>query len=181
MCAQSLKTLTQINNRGGDPPSPNGGYGGQGSAFLFLYWITDEDKYLGPFMDAYRRGLRNTSPGLILPELIHRHGLANLGGPRERLRELVHGEGAAETLVTGDKGPLIDALKADIAEMQQFPHMYTSAEVFTDRVFLGAISNATIAYTGGYSTRNKYNHTHALSWDGFGTDYAAWVMKAAAQ
>jgi hypothetical protein len=155
-----------------------GGYGGQGSAFLFLYWITGEEKYLGPFMDAFRRGLRNTSPALILPELIHRNGLAALGGPREKLRELVHGEGAAETLVTGDKGPLIDALKADIAEMQRFPHMYTSAEVFTDRVFLGAISNATIAYTGGYSTRNKYNHTHALSWEGFGTDYAAWVMKA---
>jgi len=152
-----------------------GGYGGLGSAFLFLYWITDQEKYLEPFLQAFRKGSRNTSPHLILPELIHRHGLAFLG---PKLEELVRGEGASETLVTGDKRPLIEALKRDIAELQRFPAMYTTAEPFTDRIFLHTLRNATVAYTGGYATRNKLHHTHAVSWEGFGTDYAALVLKA---
>jgi len=154
-----------------------GGYGGLGSAMLFLYWITDQDKYLGPFFETFRKGSRNTSPHLILPELIHRHRLGFLS--RKQLGDLVRGEGAAETLVTGDKRPLIDALKADIAELQRYPAMYTTAEPYTDRVFLYAIRNAAIAYTGGYASRNKLHHTHAVSWSGFGTEYAAWVLKAA--
>ena len=153
-----------------------GGYGALGSAMLFVYWITDQEKYLAPFFEAFEKGSRSTSPHLILPELIHRHGLAFL--PKARLRDLVRGEGAAETLVTGLKRPLIDALKADIAELQRYPAMYTSAEPYTDRVFLNAIRNAAIAYTGGYASRNKLHHTHAVSWAGLGTNYAAMVLKA---
>ncbi|NQT87962.1 hypothetical protein HQ560_14435, partial [bacterium] len=152
-----------------------GGYGGLGSAFLFLYWITDDAKYAEPFFEAFRRGSRNTSPHLVLPELIHRHGLGFLGG---KLHALARGEGASETLVTGDKRPLIEALKADIAHLQRFPHMYTAAEQYTDRIFLNAIRNAAVAYTGGYASRNKLHHTHAVSWEGFGTDYAALVLRA---
>ena len=152
-----------------------GGYGGSGSAFLYLYWITDDERYLKPFFEAFAKGSRNTSPHLILPELIHRQGLAFLG---PKLKDVVAGEGAAETLVTGDKGPLVEALKRDIAELQRFPAMYTTTEPFTDRVFLNAISNAAITYTGGYATRNKLPHTHAVSWEGLGTDYAALVLRA---
>ena len=152
-----------------------GGYGGQGSAFLFLYWITDDAKYLEPFFEQFRRGSRNTSPHLILPELIHRHGLAFLG---PKLKDLVRGEGAAETLVTGDKRPLIEALKGDIAWLQRFPAMHMTAEPFTDRIFLTGIRNAAVAYTGGYAARNKLNHTHAVSWEGLGTYYAALVLRA---
>ncbi|MGB2821419.1 MAG: hypothetical protein WBF17_10585, partial [Phycisphaerae bacterium] len=152
-----------------------GGYGGQGSAFCFLYWITGEEKYLGPFLEQYRRGSDNTSPQELLPELIHRHGLGSLGS---KLATLVRGRGAAETLVTGNKQPLIDRLKSDIAELQRYPAMYTTTEPYTDRVFLYAIRTAAIAYTGGYASRNKYHHTHAVSWEGFGTDYAALVLKA---
>jgi len=153
-----------------------GGYGGLGTAFLFLYGITDDARYLGPFFEAFRRGSRNTSPNLILPELIHRHGLGFLDDGK--LRSLVKGEGAAETLVTGDKRPLVEALKGDVAELQRFRAMYTTTEPYTDRVFLYAIRNAAIAYTGGYAARNKYNHTHAVSWEGYGTDYAALVLRA---
>ena len=152
-----------------------GGYGSQGSAFLYLYWLTDDPRYLEPFFEQFRKGSRNTAPHLILPELIHRHGLAFLG---PKLQTLVQGEGAAETLVTADKQPLIDALVRDIAHLQRFPHMYTAAEQFTDRIFLYAIRNAAIAYTGGYAARNKIHHTHAVSWEGFGTDYAALVLAA---
>jgi len=152
-----------------------GGYGGQGSAFEFMYWVTGDEKYLGPFMDQFKAGSNRTSPGKILPEILHHHGLKNVGG---KLPELVKREGPAETIFTGNKKPLIDALKVDIAETQNYFIMYTSAEPFTDRVFLHTITNATIAYTGGFAHRNKYCHTHAASYEGFGTDYAALVMKA---
>jgi len=153
-----------------------GGYGGLGSAFCFLYWITGDDKYLGPFFEAFAQGSRNTSPAALVPELYHRHGLGFLG--EEKLRHLVRDGGVAATLVTGEKRPLIEALKADIAELQRYGAMYTAAEPFTDRVFLYAIRNAAVAYTGGYASRNKLHHTHAVSWEGLGTDYAALVRKA---
>lgn len=152
-----------------------GGYGGQGSAFEFLYWVTGEEKYLGPFMEQLEAGRARTSPGNIVPELLHRHGLKNVGG---KLPELVKGRGVAETLLTGGKKPLIDALKTDIAELQNYSVMYMTAEPFTDRVFLYGITNAAIAYTGGYATRNKYCHTHAVSYEGFGAEYAALVLAA---
>jgi hypothetical protein len=59
--------------------------------------------------------------------------------------------------------------------------MYTQVECFTDRVFLYAAINPSIAYTGGYTTRNKLNLTYAISWDGFGTDYAALVTSSTSQ
>jgi hypothetical protein len=72
----------------------------------------------------------------------------------------------------------LGALKGDVAELQRFWPMYTTAEVFTDRVFLDRLERATTCYTGGFATRNKFNQTHALSWEGFGTDYAALVLRA---
>lgn len=152
-----------------------GGYGALGSAFQFMYWVTGEDKYLGPFMDEFKAGRARTSPGNILTELIHRHGLKNIG---PKLKELATGRRAADAVVNGNKGPLINALKVDIAELQNYFMMYTSIEPFTDRVFLRALDNASITYTGGYATRNKYCHLYAASYEGFGTDYAALVLRA---
>jgi hypothetical protein len=152
-----------------------GGYGGQASAFNFLYWITGDEKYLRPFFDFWKEGRTVFNSDRFLPELLHRHKLQNVG---DRLPAVVSGKGVAETLVSGNKAPLIAALKEDIAELQRFPAMYTTSEPFTDRVFLYAITNAAIAYTGGYATRNKYNHTHAVSWEGFGADYAALALRA---
>ncbi|MFC1527070.1 hypothetical protein ACFL6X_09720, partial [Candidatus Latescibacterota bacterium] len=59
---------------------------------------------------------------------------------------------------------------------QTFGHMYTAAEVFTDRVFLAAATRApALAYTGGFGTRNKLYRSHGVSWEGLGTRYAALV------
>jgi hypothetical protein len=153
-----------------------GGYGSLGSAMAFMFWLTGDKRYLEPFMHVWRQGSDRTSPPNLLPEMFHRGALDELD--RDTLLKLVRGRGIAEWLVTGDKRPLIDALKNDIAEIQRFWDMYTTAEPFTDRVFLYAITNAAIAYTGGYATRNKFNHTHAVSWEGLGTDFAALVRVA---
>ena len=153
-----------------------GGYGGQSSAHNFLYWLTGDIKYIRPFMDFFEKGKDNWSARKFVPELWHRGALDGL---QEGARNSVlQGNHVTQALALGDKQPLLDALKADIAELQRFRTMYTDAEVFTDRVFLYAITNAAQCYTGGYATRNKYNHTHAASWEGFGTDYAALVLRA---
>jgi len=153
-----------------------GGYGGLGSAMLFMYWLTDDTRYIEPFMDMWKKGSDNTSPHNLLPETFHRGALEPLGD--EALQQLMQGRGIAEWLLTGDKEPLLDALKGSISELQRFPAMYTTSEVFTDRVFLNGITQPAIAYTGGYATRNKFVHTHAVSWEGFGTDFAALLKLA---
>jgi hypothetical protein len=157
------------------PRPVDGGYGSQASALIFLYQVTGDAKYLRPFSDAWHAGTPAQYPDRHLPELWHVGALAGLGD----LRPLAQGKPMFEALVTGTKDAVVAAVSRDIAELQRFPHLYTGAEVFTDRVFLNAITNATIAYTGGYATRNKYNHTHAVSYAGFGTDYAALVQRAA--
>ncbi|MGQ9732368.1 MAG: hypothetical protein ACUVX8_14000 [Candidatus Zipacnadales bacterium] len=152
-----------------------GGYGGQASAHNFLYWITDDLKYIQPFMDFFVQGRDEWPSRRFVPELWHRGALDGV----ERRESVLAGNPVTKATALGEKRELIEALKADIAELQRFPAMYTTAEVFTDRVFLeDVLSNATLCYTGGYATRNKYNHTHAVSWEGFGTDYAALVLTA---
>ena len=153
-----------------------GGYGGLGSAMLFMYWLTDDARYIEPFMDVWRKGSDNTSPHNLLPEMFHRGALEPLGN--EALQRLMQKRGIAEWLVTGNKKPLVGALKDSISELQRFPALYTTSEVFTDRVFLYSITQPAIAYTGGYATRNKFIHTHAVGWEGFGTDFAALVKLA---
>ncbi|MFQ5810776.1 MAG: hypothetical protein ACE5JM_14265 [Armatimonadota bacterium] len=152
-----------------------GGYGGQASAFMLLYFATGDAKYLRPFMDFYAKGEAPSRADRSLPEAYHAGALDGVG---DALPRLAQRHPILRTLVTGDKGPMIEALKADIAEIQRFKYIYTEAEQFTDRIFLRAINNAALCYTGGYATRNKYDHHYACSWEGLGTDFAALVLVA---
>jgi hypothetical protein len=151
-----------------------GGYGGQACAHNFLYWLTDDLKYIRPFMDFWTRGEDVWPARRYTPEAYQRGALDGVAKPEGVLA----GNPITKAIALGDRQALIDALKRDIAELQRFGTMYTDAEVFTDRVFLDAITNATLCYTGGFATRNKYNQTHAVSYEGFGTDYAALVLTA---
>ena len=47
---------------------------------------------------------------------------------------------------------------------------------FTQRDY--ALRNAATAYCGAFTTRNKIHHGLAVSWEGFGTDFAALVLAA---
>ncbi|MCE9612676.1 MAG: hypothetical protein K8T26_00275 [Lentisphaerae bacterium] len=79
---------------------------------------------------------------------------------------------------TGDKRPIMDELRTEIAEIQTFRNMYTTVEPFADRVFLEAkrkLNTSSLAYTGGFATRNRSRHSHGVSWENFGTNYAALV------
>ncbi|MGC9318978.1 MAG: carbohydrate-binding family 9-like protein, partial [Armatimonadota bacterium] len=155
-----------------------GGYGGQASAFAGMILYAGGAKYARPFLDAYENGWNRYTVARMIPEM-WQAGLLD-GLTQEQLGALEEAEPYLAVLRRGDRAPLIGALTDDIAEMQRFPHMYTTAEQFTDRIFLYAIENAAKAYCGAFATRNKYTHPHAVSWEGFGTDFAALVLDATA-
>ncbi len=153
-----------------------GGYGGQASAFAGMILYGGEEKYARPFLDAYENGWNRYTVARMIPEM-YQAGLLN-GLSEEQFAALEDVEPYLAVLRRGERGPLIEALREDIAEMQRFPWIYTGAEQFTDRIFLYAIENAAKAYCGAYATRNKYTHPHSVSWEGFGTDFAALVLDA---
>ncbi len=152
-----------------------GGYGGQASAFMFMYYITGDAKYLRPFTEHFAEGEAPYPSERRLYELYQSGALDQYSGQFERLAER---SDLMQAMVTGDRTTLLNGLRDDIAEMQRFPHIYTTAEVFTDRIFLSAINRAANCYCGGYATRNKYDQRHACSWEGLGTDFAALVQVA---
>ncbi len=153
-----------------------GGYGGQASAFAGMILYGGGQKYARPFMDQLSEGTATFRVADHIAELYQGGLLSELN--EEALRSLEKGEPYLAVLHRGDRGPLMEALKKDIAHMQRFEYMYTEAEQFTDRIFLHSIRNAAKAYCGACTTRNKYTHALSASWDGFGTDFAALILDA---
>jgi hypothetical protein len=151
-----------------DPLPFAGGWGMTGSIFTFLADLTGDARFVRPYTDYFASAKKNT--GFHFAE-IQQMGLTDAAAIDDPPWNAI-------LYATGDKAPFIAAIKKDIEELQRFPHMYTTVECFTDRVFLYAAINPAIAYTGGYTTRNKLNLTYAITWDGFGTDYAALVTAA---
>jgi hypothetical protein len=141
-----------------------------GSTSMAIAEITGDAAYVKPYIDWVAKG----NWTLHVPELIE----LGMYAPGEADKDVVEKHWQTQLIVHGGKGAMIEALKADIEELQRFKHMYTTVECFTDRVFLYPLNNVSTAYTGAYSTRNKLNHPYAVSWDGFGTDYAALVTAA---
>ena len=151
------------------------GYGLASNFFSMIAYAGDE-KYARPFMDMFGEGRATLRINQFLPEF-YQHGLLD-ELDEATLRALEEAEPYLPVLTRGDRAPLMAALREDIAHMQRFKYMYTEAEQFTDRIFLYAVQNAAKAYTGTYTTRNKMSHGHAVSWEGFGTDFAALVLEA---
>ncbi len=150
-------------------------WGYAGSVFVGIADLTGDAKYVKPYLDFWAEGKTETVSSLHAPELVQ----MGMTTP-DKAVDALKGRWNAALYQSGDKKPFIDAIKNDIEELQRFQHMYTTVECFTDRVFLYPAINPAIAYTGGYTTRNKLNLNYAVSWDGFGTDYAALVTSATA-
>ncbi|MBA3708174.1 MAG: hypothetical protein H0W83_05070 [Planctomycetes bacterium] len=145
-------------------------WGMSGSVSMAIAEITGDATHVKPYTDWLAQG-KST---LHLAELIE----LGMYAPTEADQDTLEKSWQAQLIMKGVKAPLIDALKADIEDLQRFKHMYTTVECFTDRVFLYPLNNVSTAYTGGYSTRNKLNHPYAVSWEGLGTDFAALVTAA---
>jgi hypothetical protein len=161
--------------RGTDPLPFTGGWGMTGSVFTFLADLTGDARFVRPYTEYFSETGKGT--GDYLAEIIQ----MGMYPSDDNAAAAIKSRWSAVLYTSGDKRPMIDALKKDIEELQRFRHMYTTVECFTDRVFLYAAINPSIAYTGGYTTRNKLNLTYAVTWDGFGTDYAALVTRATGQ
>ncbi|MFH1570057.1 MAG: hypothetical protein ABIL09_18845, partial [Gemmatimonadota bacterium] len=151
----------------------NGGYGSQGEVYKFLYQATRDPQYLEPVRRFWEGGGRDSG---LDQRAVDLYQLAAFDDAPELYEALAPRCPALEWTLHGDKAGLLSELDEAAAEIQTFGHLYTAAEVFTDRVFLAAATRApTLAYTGGYGTRNKLFHSHGASWEGFGTQYAALV------
>ncbi|MGE5531577.1 MAG: hypothetical protein ACM3VW_05630, partial [Bacteroidota bacterium] len=151
-----------------------GGYSAQATTHAFLYFITGRPEYLDPFMYYFKRAELQLPMKNFIPELYQRGLLDGL----ETKNKVLDMNPVTAAVALGRKDALVKQLKSDITELQRFKWMYTGAEVFTDRIFLDMFTTTVQAYTGGYATRNKFNQTHAVSWEGLGTNYAALVLTA---
>lgn len=172
---ETIEVATETVKTTGAEPFP-GVWGMEASVFMSLAQVSGEAKYIKPYLDLITTGKQTGHVRTHTPELAQ---LGMLDIPVEKLApDILARQWNAALYLKGDKAPLIAALKNDIEELQRFQHMYTTVECFTDRVFLYALINPSICYTGGYATRNKLNHNFAVSWEGLGTDYAALVLDA---
>ncbi|HYE04739.1 MAG TPA: sugar-binding protein [Planctomycetota bacterium] len=140
-----------------------------GSIFVAMAELTGDAKYVRPYLDQL-------AAGKAIGQRQHLSEMLQLGMLDPALaRTFVEQRWELALLLDGATGALERQLASDIEELQRFPHMYTTVECFTDRVFMDPIHAAATAYTGGYATRNKLNHTYGVAWEGFGDDLAALV------
>jgi len=161
-----------------------GGYRSQASAFTWLYSLTKDERYLAPFLYYYRRGQAPYPANGFLGDVYSLGGLADL--EQGTLNKLAAHDPAAALYFIGNHGPLIRAAigspqswQAEISNLydaRRWPDMYTTTHQFTDRIFPSLLQHASLSYLGGFCRRNKFNPTLAVSWEGFGTDYAALVL-----
>ncbi|HYF50055.1 MAG TPA: hypothetical protein VEJ63_11650, partial [Planctomycetota bacterium] len=184
----SLIDVVTEKTKVGSPVPFEGLYGFQATFFTYVADVTNDSKYIRPMIEhinAFEPGEWKRPDGKMVPKQVAHNvrthipelmqmGMLNVNADKKEYCDTAHWQ--ASLFTKGDKKPFIEAIKGDIEELQRYKHMYTSVECFTDRVFLYALINPSIAYTGGYTTRNKLNRNYAVSWDGFGTEYAALVV-----
>ncbi|MBT5712277.1 hypothetical protein HOI71_14625, partial [Candidatus Poribacteria bacterium] len=162
-----------------------GGYSTQASVFTWLYALTGDAKYVEPFTLYYRRGEAPYPSNGYLPDVWALGGMGDLG--RETLAPLAGRSAALALYALGDHGPAMaraigkarasTAQISSLSDAARWPDMYTTAHQFTDRVFPDIQSHASQAYLGGHMRRNRMHPTLAVSWAGFGSDYAALVRE----
>lgn len=162
-----------------------GGYCSQAAAFVWLGALTDDAKYLEPLLHYARLGQTPLPVNDYASELFSMGQLDGLSA--DALRRLAASNPSLALYQTGDPKPLAAAALGrpmpgepaihTLHDALRWPDMFTAAEPFTDRIFPHLLEHASKAFLGGYTRRNKYNPALAVSWEGFGTNYAALVTQ----
>jgi len=158
-----------------------------GTINFYLYELVRNKRHIEPFLAYYRMGDVPEKPAWVLDDAYILGGLDDFD--RAALENLEKFHPAAAALIREDPQPLVDATLGSpdpkttggsirtLHDAQRFPDMYTTSHQNTDRIDLGLLPHASASYLGGYTSRNKFNPTHAVSWSGLGTDYAAFVLR----
>ncbi|MBN1673251.1 MAG: sigma-70 family RNA polymerase sigma factor [Kiritimatiellae bacterium] len=164
-------------------PPLTAGYG-QASTFLWLHALTGAEPYARPFLAYHQRGFA-AYPGYFADALAA--GMLDELAPATRDRLIERCTAAAlywrrdpagliKTVIGGQRKweQAIDSF----CDARRWPDMYTTTHQYADRILLGdLLASAAQCMLGGYCKRNKFNPTHAVSWEGFGTEYGALVLE----
>lgn len=81
-----------------------------------------------------------------------------------------------EWLLTGDRQPVVDALRATLSDMSWELPMWTEAEQSPDRLWLPQPLTNHMALGDVAMLRNRIYPLHHVSWTGTGGKLAAWVL-----
>jgi len=123
------------------------GYGSS-SVYVWLYALTGDARYVEPYLRCFRDGVL---PHPARPHLSELYALGALDNalPGDTLRKLAAQDAATTAYVAGDPTRLGKAPRGGARNWQatidtirdalRFPDMYTKAEQYTDRVFLGKL------------------------------------------
>ena len=148
-----------------------GGYRTQGIAWLGIYELTKDPRFLKPFIMA-------VDAGHTAIRVHYGANYANASHFLEYLRKKNRVDllpTYAYYVATGKTDRLEAGLESAVAEWQRFGHMYTAAEPYTDRVFTLPFIEVFNCYLGSYAARNIFPHNFAVSYEGLGKDFAALV------
>jgi len=153
------------------------GEASQAPAFLWLYALTGDRRYVEPFHWYYRRGEAAERARNYLDDVYIAGGVDDLD--QETLAKLTRFNPVYESLLKGRPEPLVNACSEALAKALRWPDMYTDIHQNTDRIGVDYLYQdlASMVALGGHCGRNKFNPTHAVSWQGLGTDFGAWVMR----
>ncbi|MFC1717516.1 hypothetical protein ACFL6S_27900 [Candidatus Poribacteria bacterium] len=162
-----------------------GGYRTQAVTFTWLYGLTGDKRYLEPFLHYYRQGRAPYPSNDFLGDAHTLGALDELN--QETLGSLTDHDPTLGLYLRADTDPFVQATIGNqrswgqgvgtLFDALRWPDMYTTSHQFTDRVFPSLLQHASVSYLGGFCRRNKFNPTLAVSWEGFGTDYAALVLR----
>jgi len=146
----------------------------QGAAQVMVAMLLGDRKYARPLQDVAEAGDSRFAVA-SLPKAV----TAGLVEVNAKVKASARQTGGyTDFVVNGNREELVRHLKRALAEVRHYKLYYTAFEPFTDRLFMGHPGRPLTlqlgaAYLGGSYTRNSYANTHAVSWSGFGTHYAA--------
>ena len=149
-------------------------FSGPGHAWFAAYQVTRDGRFLKPHFLALGAGGFHSDWWSSLPDLVTAPAF---GSKLNALRKSYAGAGYGGFLLTGNKKPLETDLENAIREYQRLGHIYTAAEQYTDRIFLRKFAPVALCYLGSHTTRGRWFHNHAVSYEGLGNNFAALVYK----
>ncbi|MBN1670062.1 MAG: hypothetical protein JXR37_03470 [Kiritimatiellae bacterium] len=169
-----------------DTDSPMKESRGMDTAFTWLYALTGDRRYIAPFRHYFKQNKTNWPARQFLPDIFATGGIDDF--EPDPLKKLAAQEPVTALWVNKDVEQLIQRIVGKtrnrsaavdtLYDAARWPDMYTRAGQYTDRVLMGTlITYPSYAFLGGSCKRNKFNPTHAVSWDGLGTEYGALVTE----